>query len=105
MKTIVVQQWLLILGLVLAATGIVAGFVAWAQEREDDALEELRVDTILATVLANTETLNRVMTKPSARPLKFDACDGASVVEAMRAGGIRVKPQEFETRCEASRKN
>ena len=53
----------------------------------------------------NSKTVEALITKPGARPLKFDACDGAAVVEAMRASGIRVKPQEFEARCEASRKN
>ena len=53
----------------------------------------------------NSKTVEALITKPGARPLKFDACDGAAVVEAMRANGVHVKPQEFEARCEASRKN
>jgi hypothetical protein len=52
---------------------------------------------------ANREILNALVTKPAARPLSFDACAGADVVESMRANGAEIPQMEFELRCQQAR--
>lgn len=97
--------------IILGVSGI--GVTSWMYHLEqlDDRTEQEQVELIqkkLDSLLLQTShvgaTVTELATKPSARPLKFDACNGADVVNALRASGISIKPQEFEARCAADRK-
>lgn len=70
--------------------------------RTEELLERVRYNNMLLE--SNTVALSNLLTKSSARPLKFDACDGSVVVGAMRQGGIKVDAQDFEARCKAAKK-
>lgn len=97
------RQWAPLAGIGLAALAIVAGGIAYKQEMEDDAREDEKVAELLQLTRANSELLNKLAKNPSARPLKFDACDGAKVITILRDAGVSVSQQDFETRCAAEK--
>ena len=109
-RTVIVREWLLIVSILLGAVGIVAAGWAYHLEMMEDDAEDLNVAALMQDVRANRELLNAnqallnaLVTKPAARPLSFDACAGADVVEAMRANGAEIPQMEFERRCQQAR--
>jgi nitrogen fixation-related uncharacterized protein len=103
MTQVVVREWLLILAILLGAVGIVAGGWAYHLEQLEDEAEEVTIAELLAIVENNQAILTDLRTKPTARPLAFDACAGTEIVESLRKQGVKVKPMEFEERCAAAR--
>lgn len=97
------REWLLIVAILLGAVGIVAAGWAYHLEQLDDIAEEQKVADLLAVVESNQAMLTALTTKPSARPLAFDACAGTNLVDALRQKGIKVPEQEFEARCRAAK--
>ena len=109
-RVVIVREWLLIISILLGVVGIIAAGWAYHLEMLEDEAEDLNVSVLMQDVLANRELLNAnqallnaLITKPSARPLAFDACAGADVVESMRANGAEIPQMEFERRCQQAR--
>jgi nitrogen fixation-related uncharacterized protein len=102
-RTVLVREWLLIVSILLGAVGIVAAGWAYHLEMLEDDAEDRNIAVLRQDVRTNRELLNALATKPAARPLAFDACAGANVVEAMRANGAEIPQMEFELRCQQAR--
>lgn len=102
-RVAIVREWLLIVAILLGAVGIVAAGWAYHLEQQEDIAEEQIVADLLAVVESNQAMLTALTTKPSARPLAFDACAGTALAETMRKSGIKVPEQEFEARCKAAK--
>jgi len=102
-RTVLVREWLLIVSILLGAVGIVAAGWAYHLEMLEDDAEDRNIAVLRQDVRTNRELLNALATKPAARPLAFDACAGANVVEAMRANGAEIPQMEFERRCQQAR--
>lgn len=101
-------DWLvfLVLGLVVIAVA------TWAYmlEQRDDIAEQREISIIqekLDTLTRQGADIGQIVTllasKPSARPLAFDACAGAALVEEMRKRGMTIGRMEFEERCAAGK--
>lgn len=103
-RVVIVREWLLICSVLLGAVGIVAGGYAYHLEQPEDEAEEVTVAEMLAIVESNQQILSDLKTKPAARPLAFDACAGAALVNVMRDNGMETPKFEFEARCEQAKK-
>lgn len=101
------RQWPVFLSLFLIGLLMIALGAAWVQEKEEDAIEDENVRVLLNIVRYNRDTIEasrsmlaELQTNPKARPLAFDACAGASIVDLMREdGGHQIPLQEYEIRC------
>lgn len=114
-------RWLLIMTFALLCLFVIAGGIAYKRELDSDLMHDQKLQDLLqndrqqkeqikellsvvlysrAVIDANQDSLTALMSKPSARPLKFDACDGRDTVNAARAAGIKIPRQDFEDRCE-----
>ncbi len=102
-RVALVREWMLILAIVIAAVAILAGGLAYRQEMIEDEAEEVTIAELLDIVNHNQQLLTDLMTKPTARPLAFDACAGTDIVTSLRKQGVAIKPMEFEERCAAAR--
>jgi hypothetical protein len=104
-RVVIVREWLLIISILLGVVGIFAAGWAYHLEMLEDDAEDRNIAVLMQDAQINREMLNALMTKPAARPLAFDACAGAAVVEAMRENGAEISPMEFEQRCQQARHN
>jgi hypothetical protein len=102
-RVVIVREWLMIVSILLGGSGIIAAGWAYHLEMQDDDAEDRNIALLMQDAQTNREMLNTLMTKPAARPLAFDACAGAAVVDAMRANGAEISPMEFEQRCQQAR--
>jgi hypothetical protein len=102
-RVVIVREWLLIVSILLGGSGIIAAGWAYHLEMQEDDAEDRNIALLMQDAQTNREMLNTLMTKPAARPLAFDACAGAAVVDAMRANGAEISPMEFEQRCQQAR--
>ena len=102
-RVIIVREWLLIVSILLGVVGIIAAGWAYHLEMLEDDAEDRNIAILMQDAQNNREILSALMTKPAARPLAFDACAGAAVVEAMRANGAEISKMEFEQRCQQAR--
>jgi ligand-binding sensor protein len=102
-RLVIVREWMLIISILLGAVGIIAAGLAYHMEMLEDDAEDRNIAVLMQDAQTNREMLNALITKPAARPLAFDACAGAAVVEAMRANGAEISKMEFEQRCQQAR--
>jgi len=109
-RVVIVREWLLIISILLGASGIIAAGWAYHLEMQEDDAEDRNVAVIMQDVQTNRELLNAnqallnaLVTKPAARPLSFDACAGTDMVEALLANGADIPQMEFERRCQQAR--
>ena len=102
---LVAMAWAVVAMLVLVI--LLGGYGYFSESLRDDVLRKQTEELLAITrmngmkIESNAVALSNLLTKSTARPLKFDACDGAAVVGAMRQGGLRIEAQDFEARCKA----